>query len=87
MLSEPGTSYLNVFVICHLITADEVCRPVNLCEKWLNLEQIATEWFSVWIGSLDLYEHHIKSFPKVTDFKGPNLHKYKMAAEPDFNVQ
>ena len=28
-----------------------------------------------------------KKFPKVTDFKGPNLHKFKMAAEPDFNVQ
>ena len=43
--------------------------------------------FLAWIGSLDLYEHHIKSFPKVTDFKGPNLHKFKMAAKPDFNVQ
>jgi len=51
------------------------------------LEQIATEWFLAWTGSLDLSEHHIKSFPKVTDFKGPNLHKLKMAAKPDFNVQ
>jgi len=51
------------------------------------LEQIATECFLAWIDSLDLYEHHIKSFPKVTDFKGPNLHKFKMAAEPDFKVQ
>jgi len=51
------------------------------------LEQIATEWILAWTGSLDLSEHHIKSFPKVTDFQGPNLHKFKMAAEPDFNVE
>ena len=39
------------------------------------LEQIATEVFFALTGSLDLTEHHIKSFPKVTPSKGPNLHK------------
>ena len=43
------------------------------------LEQIATESFFALTGSLDLSEHHIKSFPKVTPSKGPNLHKFKMA--------
>ena len=44
------------------------------------LEQIATESFFALTGSLDLTEHHIKSFPKVTPSKGPNFHKFKMAA-------
>ena len=34
------------------------------------LEQIATESFYALTGSLDLTEHHIKSFPKVTPSKG-----------------
>ena len=38
-------------------------------------------------GSLDPTEHHIKSFLKVTHPKGPNLHKFKMAAMSEFNVQ
>ena len=42
------------------------------------LEQIATEGFFALTGSLDLTEHHIKSFLKVTPSKGPNLHKLKM---------
>ena len=44
------------------------------------LEQIATESFFALTSSLDLTEHHIKSFAKVTPSKGPNLHKFKMAA-------
>ena len=44
------------------------------------LEQIATESFFALTGSLDLTEPLIKSFPKVTPSKGPNLHKFKMAA-------
>ena len=46
------------------------------------LEQIATEGFFALTGSLDLTEHHIKSFPKVTPSKGPNLHKLKMYYVP-----
>jgi len=51
------------------------------------LQQIATEWFLAWTGSLDHSEHHIKSLLKFTNLEGPNLHKFKMAAEPNFNVQ
>ena len=38
-------------------------------------------------GSLDPTEHHIESYLKVTPPKGPNLHKFKMAAMSEFNVQ
>ena len=51
------------------------------------LEQIATESFFSLTGSLDLTEHHIKCFPNVTPSKGPNLHKFKMAAKSEVNVQ
>ena len=51
------------------------------------LEQIATESFFALTGSLDLIEHRIKSFPKVTPFKCPYLHKFKMAAKSEVNVQ
>ena len=51
------------------------------------LEQIATESFFALTGSLDLTEHHIKGFPKVTPSKGPNLHKFKMAVKSEVNVQ
>ena len=50
------------------------------------LEQIATESFFALTGSLDLTEHHIKSFPKVTPSKGPNLHKFKMANMPNWTI-
>ena len=50
------------------------------------LEQIATESFFALTGSLDLTEHHIKSFPKVTPSKGPNLHKFEMANMPNWTI-
>ena len=50
------------------------------------LEQIATESFFALTGSLDLTEHHIKSFLKVTPSKGPNLHKFKMAANSQWTI-
>ena len=50
------------------------------------LEQIATESFFAVTGSLDLTEHHIKSFPKVTPSKGPNLHNFKMAANSQWTI-
>ena len=43
--------------------------PVNLRWKWPNLEQIATEGFFALTGQLDLAEHYIKSFPKVTPLR------------------
>ena len=54
--------------------------PVKLCWIWPNLEQIASEGFFVINSSLEPPLHHIKSFLKVTHPKGPNLHKFKMAA-------
>ena len=50
------------------------------------LEQIATESFIALTGSLDLTEHHIKSFLKVNPSKGPNLHKFKMANMPNWTI-